>query len=79
MPRSVLSLSCIETSHLLQLNISGITLVKVDWATIRHCDPIQFVLKWWDKKASTGFSRVRQSDTKEIICLSYFLILRSEL
>lgn len=44
-PRTVLSLSHIETSHLLQLNISDITLVKVDWATIKHCDPILFVLK----------------------------------
>jgi len=36
MPRSDLSLSHIETFHLLHLNISDITLVKVDWVTIKH-------------------------------------------
>lgn len=29
----------------LPIYISDITLVKVDWATIKQCDPILFVLK----------------------------------
>lgn len=40
-----------EISHLFILNKSDITLVKVDWSTIKHPDLIWFVLQ---KRGSWG-------------------------